>query len=185
VTAAGDNAMIHWNLAECGDDPVKNPVFDAQTPAINFGPRTEPRHSSATVIVLERPSRHHFESPRSHVMVVDDSTEILDVMRELLEDDGYRVSTYLWPPPIQQTIDASPDLIVLDVMFQHSPIGLSYLEEIRRGSLTRSIPIVLCTVADDLIDDGASPSFDAHTKMLVKPFDIDQLLNLVSLLTVH
>jgi CheY-like chemotaxis protein len=185
VTAANDNAMIHWNLAECGDGPVKNTVFDVQEPAADSGPRTDARHSAAPVIVLERPSRHLFEGPRSHVMVVDDSTEILDVMRELLEEDGYRVSTYLWPPPIQQTIDASPDLIVLDVMFQHSPIGLSFLEEIRRGSLTRSIPIVLCTVAADLIDDEASPSFDAHTKMLVKPFDIDQLLNLVSLLIVH
>jgi CheY-like chemotaxis protein len=154
-----------------------------QTIADELITRTDSTDSADPVVVLKRSTRHLPKGPRSHIMIVDDSMELLDVMRELLEDDGCRVTTYLWPPAIQATIDASPDLIVLDVMFQHSPVGLSYLDDVRRRSSTQTIPIVLCTVAVDLFDKNSKLSLDSHTRILVKPFDVDQLLSLVNQLT--
>src|SRR5688572_23456377 len=53
---------------------------------------------------------------RATVLVVDDSPEFLEVMRELLETDGYAVATCRWaedaPTRIRQL---RPDLLILDV----------------------------------------------------------------------
>jgi two-component system nitrogen regulation response regulator NtrX len=52
---------------------------------------------------------------RTHVLVIDDAPEILELLRELLEEEGFRVSTRADPPPDLDEIKAlRPSLLVLD-----------------------------------------------------------------------
>ena len=53
---------------------------------------------------------------RRHVLVVDDSDEILGVLREVLEDDGCRVTTRAEPVDGDEVATVGPDVVVLDVL---------------------------------------------------------------------
>ncbi len=53
-----------------------------------------------------------------HVLVMNDTQEILDLLRELLEEEGYRVSTSLYVLDLTKIKTLAPDVIVLDVMFE-------------------------------------------------------------------
>ena len=40
------------------------------------------------------PTSHAMDSERQHILVVNDTQEILELFREILEEEGYRVSLY-------------------------------------------------------------------------------------------
>jgi DNA-binding response OmpR family regulator len=50
-----------------------------------------------------------------HILVVNDTPEILELFRELLEGDGYRVSLYSYAfRDLEEVKRVEPDLMILD-----------------------------------------------------------------------
>jgi len=89
---------------------------------------------------------------QSHVLVIDDTQEILDLLRELLENDGYQVSTSLAALDLTRIKEMAPDVIVQDLLFEHSSeIGWSFLILSRLDPQISQIPLILCTAAIQVV----------------------------------
>lgn len=116
------------------------------------------------------------------ILVINDTQEILDLFRILLEEEGYEV--ILSGVPIQRVADVeqiNPDLIILDLIFRQEAIGWQMLEMLRMNRTTSCIPIVICTVAlkDVQEQEGYLNNQSIHT--VYKPFDIDILLETIKI----
>lgn len=103
------------------------------------------------------------------VLVVDDERPIVDLLQDLLQDQGYEVRrAYDGMTALQMIERELPDLVVTDVMMPRLD-GLALFNEIR--TRTASLPVILMSAA-------VTPrKIDAT--FVPKPFDIDTLLDLV------
>ena len=123
----------------------------------------------------------------ARILVVNDTQEILELFRMLLEEEGYEV--VLAGFPIQQVGDIEkikPDLIILDLVFGDQKSGWQMLQMLRMQRSTASTPVIICTAALDLVreQEGYLVSQDVH--VVFKPFDIDHLItNVKQLLESH
>jgi CheY-like chemotaxis protein len=116
------------------------------------------------------------DGSRRHVLVVDDSEEILRLLREVLEEEGHRVTTSADPVGADEVVRAAPDVIVLDVLFGSEQRGIDLLRELRDDDATADIPVVLCSAAVEPIRRIDGDLLGETTGLVLKPFDIDGLL---------
>ena len=77
------------------------------------------------------------------ILVIDDTQEILDLFRDILEPEGYKVML------AKQTFESvteiehvHPDLIVLDLMIGAQKEGWQMLQKLKMYAPTASIPIL-------------------------------------------
>lgn len=107
------------------------------------------------------------------VLVVDDDTKILSMMRRGLIFAGYEVDTAeSGEQALEKTIAALPDVVILDVMLP----GMDGLEVCRRlRAAEPGLPILLLTARDRVPDRVAGLDAGADD-YLVKPFAFDELL---------
>jgi CheY-like chemotaxis protein len=110
------------------------------------------------------------------VMVIDDDDDIREMIKVLLEVEGYRVVTS------SDGIDAieklgtgeQPALILLDLMMPRMD-GEQFIVALRRSGLTR-IPVIV--MSGHSISGKRSDKFRGHP-CLTKPVEIDDLLAVV------
>ena len=112
----------------------------------------------------------------SSVLVVDDQSEIVDLIVDFLRDEGYSVYGVTDGVSALAAIEAHPPALILLDMFMPHMTGIELWEYLKRHHLT-TIPVVLMTAspsaAENLLAQGA-------TDYLAKPFDLDQLLACVA-----
>ena len=103
------------------------------------------------------------------VLVVDDERPIVDLLQDLLQDQGYEVRRAYDGMTALQLIERElPDLVVTDVMMPRLD-GLALYNEIRTRTATLPVILMSAAVTPRKIDATFVP----------KPFDIDTLLDLV------
>jgi DNA-binding response OmpR family regulator len=103
------------------------------------------------------------------VLVVDDERPIVDLLQDLLQDQGYEVRRAYDGITALQLIERElPDLVVTDVMMPRLD-GLALFNEIRTRTATLPVILMSAAVTPRKIDATFIP----------KPFDIDTLLDLV------
>ena len=117
-------------------------------------------------------------SPRAKVLLVDDQPANLDVLRRVLEHDGYQV---LLAPngevALKNAARAQPDLILLDVMMPEMD-GYEVCRRLKADAQTASIPVVFVTA--DARDDVAAAVREAGgVGVLSKPYAQADLLEMV------
>ena len=114
---------------------------------------------------------------RSGVLVVDDDADIRRALRNVLELQGYRVALAANGREAWERLQSAhvPALILLDLMM---PLmnGAEFLGRVRADTRLWSVPIVLVTAFRSL----AEPVTAESQGFLAKPFDVEQLLDLVS-----
>ncbi|MDQ3411170.1 MAG: response regulator [Chloroflexota bacterium] len=112
-----------------------------------------------------------------HVLVVNDTQEILDLFREILEDEGYRVSLYTYAfRDLGDILKQKPDLIILDFMIGGEDYGWQLLQKMKMNRETARIPVIVCTAALGLVRQLEGHLKEKSVGIVVKPFDIDDLL---------
>ena len=120
-------------------------------------------------------------TPPCHVLAVNHSEELLGVYHLLLEETGYRVTTQ---PTAAQDLDGiradPPDLVILDCVWAGDDAGWAMLELLRADRATARTPIVLCTGAIREVEDQGERLTGQNVRMVLKPFDIDELLGTVA-----
>jgi CheY-like chemotaxis protein len=115
----------------------------------------------------------------THIMVVNDSVEFLQLMEELLKDEGYVVTIGETGAGTRSAAKRSrPDLIVLDVRLPDMS-GFEVLDLLRLDPETEAIPILLCTAAVRDVQAQEPILRQRGIPVLVKPFDLDELLEAV------
>lgn len=84
---------------------------------------------------------------RQHIFVVNGSAQFLDVVRELLQDEGYNVTTTNFVPrTFHQIKTARPSLLVVDLC-RGEQAGWDLLSELRQEAATRQIPVILVSTS--------------------------------------
>jgi len=107
------------------------------------------------------------------ILVVDDDTKILSMMRRGLIFAGYEVDlAETGEQALDKTLGELPDLVVLDIMLP----GIDGIEVCRRMRAAEArLPILLLTARDRVPDRVAGLDAGADD-YLVKPFAFDELL---------
>jgi len=109
------------------------------------------------------------------ILVVDDEPAILESIVEVLRDEGYAVESARNGQAALLVFEQSaPDLVLMDVMMPGLDGRAAYLA-MRAHPRGQDIPVVLMSAAAD--PNRLAPSV---TAFLPKPFDLDQLLDLVA-----
>jgi len=111
----------------------------------------------------------------SKILIVDDETVFIEMLRVLLENSGYEVVTAGdGQEGLEKAKSENPDLIVLDVMM---PImdGYTMLKEVRQDEKIKDMPVILCTsqAQKDYLDESQDIKIDAY---ITKPFKSPVLL---------
>ena len=85
---------------------------------------------------------------RAKILVVDDSADIVEVLADLLEANGYAVCTAgTGPEALAQVEREQPDLLLLDVMMPNMT-GYEVCRKIRENPATVFLPVVMLTGMD-------------------------------------
>lgn len=108
----------------------------------------------------------------AHVVVVDDHADIRDLVRQYLEQQGYKVSVAESGAALRRLLERqSVDLIILDIMMPGED-GLSVCRQVRAA---REVPIIFLTAMAEDTDRIIGLELGADD-YLVKPFNPRELL---------
>jgi CheY-like chemotaxis protein len=120
-------------------------------------------------------------SPRPRVAVINDDTAFLDLMRDLLEQEGgYEVLICKeWDNAYQFVREHLPDLIVQDIRIGGEEHGWTILNLLTLDPVTRPTPIIVCSAAIQSLHEHQEWLSRYAIRALPKPFDLDTLLNAI------
>jgi CheY-like chemotaxis protein len=89
---------------------------------------------------------------RKHIFVVNGSAEFLDIVRDLLQDEQYNVTTTNFMPRTFEQIHAlRPELLIIDLVVGQQA-GWDLLERLRNEAITRGIPVIVTSTDKRLLD---------------------------------
>jgi two-component system OmpR family response regulator len=107
-----------------------------------------------------------------HVLVVDDDPDIRSLIKEYLEDEGFRITTASDGAQMRKTLDHDPaHLIILDVRLPGES-GLDLALQLRQSS---EVPIIMLSEKDDVVDRVTGLELGADD-YVPKPFHLRELL---------
>jgi DNA-binding response OmpR family regulator len=112
---------------------------------------------------------------RATVLLVDDETSIVHVLRERLETCGYAVITaYNGREGLKKALRRKPDVVLLD---NDMPImsGKEMLERLRENPEGRNISVIMVTMAS-LIRDIEHADKCGVDDYIIKPFNTHDLI---------
>jgi CheY-like chemotaxis protein len=114
------------------------------------------------------------------ILVIDDTQEILDLLRTILEKHGYEVheARYIFED-LHEIEQLHPDLIILDFMIGKQNDGWHMLQALKTYQPTASIPVMITSVALSLASEQQKYFEQRSIPRLPKPFDVDYLLQTV------
>ena len=116
----------------------------------------------------------------SRILIVDDNEDILAVMKMILVDFGYHVTTLINGNLLFDTVrEIKPDLILLDIMLGEMD-GRDLCMQLKRNSTTKEIPVILISASHQVFEH-LPLNIGAPDDFLAKPFDIDELLDMVGI----
>jgi two-component system, NtrC family, sensor kinase len=108
------------------------------------------------------------------IMVVDDTPENLDLLREMLQREDYRVQTF---PRGAMALEAArarpPDLILLDIMMPEMN-GFEVCERLKADEALKDIPILFMSALSEL-PDKIKAFAAGGVDYLTKPFQFEEV----------
>jgi CheY-like chemotaxis protein len=110
-----------------------------------------------------------------HVLVVEDDTDILSSLVEVMRDEGFEVASAANGYQALAQLEAQPvDLIFLDLMM---PVmdGWRFLQEARRRFPDQHTPVVLLSAVRELSEEARKLGVACF---LSKPFNLDDVVRL-------
>ncbi len=123
--------------------------------------------------ILATPRRRAVtEQHTATILVVDDDPDILNLLKDALATEGYRVETCANARQVTNLVsDLQPNLVILDVIMPGAD-GISLCRQIRD---TTDIPVIMLSAKGDATDRviGLRTGADDY---LAKPFHVDELL---------
>lgn len=106
------------------------------------------------------------------VLVVDDASNIVDILTANLERNGYEViAAYDGHQALQLALNENPDLILLDCMLP----GMDGFDVCRKVRLHSSVPIIMLTAKSEEIDKVLGLELGADD-YITKPFSVREVM---------
>ncbi len=111
-----------------------------------------------------------------HVLVVNDTEEIVELFREIIDGMGHRVTaTSYAPDDLVEIQKVEPDLVILDLIMGGEKLGWQLAQKMRMSRDTEAIPIVICTAATEDVREQEGWLTANGIKVVLKPFTVDDL----------
>jgi len=93
-------------------------------------------------------------APTNRVLVVDDEPDAVDLITQLLQDEGYQVTGVYGGEEALRVLEAEPpDIILLDLLMPGMD-GFEVIEQVKANERWKDIPIVVVTAKDLTDADG-------------------------------
>ena len=117
------------------------------------------------------------QAERQHVFVVNGSPDFLDLMRELLQDERYNVTTTNFVPRTFDQIAAlRPALLMIDLEIGRRA-GWDLLERVQAEAVTNGMPVVVTSTDPRLLAEAeAQQARYGGARWVAKPFDVEELV---------
>ncbi|MBC7463150.1 MAG: response regulator [Actinobacteria bacterium] len=115
------------------------------------------------------------------ILAIDDNADIRDLLRFVLEKEGFEVSTSAnGVDGLSQIKERRPDIVLLDVMMPEFS-GFDVLDAIRndKDSKVRVLPVLMITAKSSIEDVDRALELGA-TSYIVKPFRPTKLVEKVN-----
>lgn len=117
------------------------------------------------------------EFTRRKILIIDDELELLSLMKDVLEEEGYQaLCAASGAEGIRIKEVENPDLIVLDLRMPEMD-GIETLRQIRKKDGKIKVVILTAYGSPDTIRDAADLNISEY---LSKPFDNEQLVRVIS-----
>ncbi len=117
----------------------------------------------------------------SKVMLIDDDFAVVDLLKTLLDMEGYIVIPYFLEGDIIESIQQNePDVVLMDVYLQTSPDneleGLNILSQIREDPKLSGIKVILSSGINFHLESEEAGA----DGFLLKPYMPEELLGLIN-----
>lgn len=110
------------------------------------------------------------------IVVVDDEPELLDVVGELLDEEGYTAICVDHPDKaLQLAADESASLYLVDLMLPGFD-GIELAKRLRESGCTET-PMIAMSASQRMLEEAASSHL--FEEELAKPFELTELLDRV------
>lgn len=118
---------------------------------------------------------------RPHIFVVNGAPEFLNLMRDLLQEETYNVTTTNFVPvTFAQIAEARPDLLIINLALGQRA-GWDLLEALHADAATAGIPVLVASTQSDHLERARQQAVRyGAVGLLGKPFVLDNLLALVA-----
>jgi DNA-binding response OmpR family regulator len=110
------------------------------------------------------------------ILILDDSDDILEVMKDALEMEGYEVKTLNYTDDIcKEAITFNTDMVILDyILFGINGGELCHM--MKTNPLTAHVPVIMVSAYPRVLESLGSYGSDAF---IAKPFNLSDILNTV------
>jgi CheY-like chemotaxis protein len=109
------------------------------------------------------------------VLLLEDNKESLELIEEILTEEGYHVIAFDHYESVDHIIDFAPELILLDIRLSDG-YGHLLCEDLKNDPKTKNTPVILVSGAGNLEKIARDCRAD---NFLSKPFDLEDLIQLV------
>ncbi len=113
---------------------------------------------------------------KKKAVVIQDNEDILNIMDEVLVDEGFDVIPSLTTEPIEELADIDPDILIVDDHIKGSKKGSEVIKELKADPDTEELPSVLTSTDSDIAKTADECKAD---DFIEKPFDLDHMVDVV------
>ena len=111
---------------------------------------------------------------KAHIVVANDDNVYLELMQELLQQEGYKVTVLHAGRESYKEIKAAlPSLLILDMVLERPDAGWHVLGKLKLDPETTQIPVIVCSADVRLLREKEEHLRDMGCLVVEKPFDID------------
>lgn len=117
---------------------------------------------------------------RPLIVLADDNKPIIDMLSELLEDEGYDTTCcYSGKQAYALITQHLPAFVILDMQMEQEDAGMVVLEMMRLNAPTKDIPVLICSADRAFLQSKQQQLEQYYCETLEKPFDILKVLAIV------
>ena len=110
------------------------------------------------------------------ILCIEDETEMIDLLRLMLEHEGYRfVGAHGGEAGLERIREEPPDLVLLDLMMPGVD-GWEVYRQLQADPALSQIPVIVVTAKAQQIDVVLGLHIARVADYIVKPFSFQQLL---------
>jgi CheY-like chemotaxis protein len=125
----------------------------------------------------EMPPRKLKPGAGKRVLIANDTQEILELFKDILEEMGFETVLISFAPrEMDQVRAAKPDIIILDLIFGGRELaGWQLLQKIRMDRELERVPVILCSAAVRDVAEQQGYLTEQGVLIVLKPFTVTQL----------
>ncbi len=118
--------------------------------------------------------------PKFKVLIVDDDSDVINVLKTILEHEGYSVYSAFNKSEALETVSVvQPDIAILDVMMTTHYEGFELAKALKENFPTKNMPVVIQTSIEVLTTSNSS------VEQMAKEFRKDRRYKELQVLLLH